>query len=46
MKVTTVYLKDDEIKNLMEIKNRKGLGSFHAVIKLAIRDFIKRELGG
>jgi hypothetical protein len=46
MKLKTLYLKDDEIENLMEIKSRKGLKSLHAVIKLAIRDFIKRELGG
>ena len=44
MKQKTISLKDEEEKSLLEIMRLKNVKNLHAVIKMAITDFIKKEL--
>ncbi|MEM3874049.1 MAG: hypothetical protein QXU45_02830 [Candidatus Bathyarchaeia archaeon] len=40
VKLITVSLKEDEHKALLEIMNVKNIKSLHAIVKIAINEFI------
>jgi hypothetical protein len=45
MRQVAVWLNDWEESRLIKIGEKKGITSFHRLIKIAIREMIERELG-
>jgi len=45
MRQVAVWLNDWEEPRLIKIGEKRGVKSFHRLIKMAIREMIERELG-